>query len=150
MALRIEIEPIGDKIPLMGELLRQHWDEIARNKQLMIVKPDTERYLALDAAGVILALWAYDDDQLVGYSVNLFSNHLHYADLFFVQNDVLFIAKPYRNSPLGLRLIRETEKAAKARGAQMMLWHAKENTPLALILPRLGCGVQDIVFSKEL
>jgi hypothetical protein len=32
----------------------------------------------------------------------------------------------------------------------MIVWHAKQGTALEAILPRIGYGVQDILFSKEL
>jgi GNAT superfamily N-acetyltransferase len=148
--MRIVETTIADKIEQITDLLRAHWDEVARNKQLLVLKPDVARYQALEDAGMLLGLFAYVEDQIVGYSVNLIVPHLHYADVICAHNDVLFVAKEYRNSPLGLRLIRETERACKARGVHLMLWHAKEGTPLSEILPKRGCKVQDIIFSKEL
>ena len=34
-----------------GHLLREHWDEVARNKGVMVLKPDEARYLHLEATG---------------------------------------------------------------------------------------------------
>lgn len=148
--MRIIETTIADKIEHVPGLLEAHWHESARNKHLMVLKPDVARYQALEAAGSLLSLVAYVDDQIVGYSVNIVTPHLHYADLLCAHNDVLFIAKEYRKSPLGLKLIRETERAARERGANLMLWHAKQATNLSAILPRLGCKVQEIIYSKEL
>lgn len=148
--MRILETTIADKIEHVPGLLEAHWHESARNKHLMVLKPDVARYQALETAGALLSLVAYVDDQVVGYSVNVVSPHLHYADLLCAHNDLLFVAEKYRKSPLGLKLIRDTERAAKARGVHLMLWHAKEDTTLANILPKMGCKVQDIIFSKEL
>ena len=49
-----------------------------------------------------------------------------------------------------MRLIKETERMAKERGVQLMLWHAKPNTALEKMMPRLGYGVQDIIFSIQI
>jgi GNAT superfamily N-acetyltransferase len=125
-------------------------EESTRLKHLMVLKPDVLRYQALEASGSLLALVAYVDEEIVGYSLTVVSPLLHYADLIAAHNDVLFLAKAYRKSPLGPKLIRETERAAKARGASLMLWHANEDTPLTKILPHLGCKMQEIMFSKEL
>lgn len=130
-------------------LFTAHWDEIALNKRLMQLQPDVERYRALDAQGGLLALGAYVDGQLVGYSVNFLMNHLHYAGLKVCSNDLLFVAKEHRHGRLGLQLIKRTEAEAKTRGAQMVLWHAKPGTALNELMPRLGYGVQDIIYSKE-
>ena len=148
--MRIIETTIADKIAHCATLLDAHWNESARNKHLMVLKPDLARYQALEASGALLGLVAYMDDEIVGYSVNIVTPHLHYADLVCCMNDVLFIAKEHRQSPLGLKLIRDTERAAKARGVHLMLWHAKEDTALSQILPKLGCKVQEITFSKEL
>jgi GNAT superfamily N-acetyltransferase len=148
--MRIVETTIADKIEHVPTLLDAHWHESARNKHLMVLKPDVARYQALEAGGALLSLVVYVQDEIVGYSVNILSPHLHYADLLCAHNDVLFVAKDYRDSPLGLKLIRETERAAKARGTHLMLWHAKEATPLAKILPRMGCKVQEIIYTKEL
>lgn len=133
-----------------GQLFEAHWDEIALNKHLMVFKPDTERYHAMEQAGVLFALAAHIDGELIGYSVSFVTRHLHYADLLFAQNDVLFLDKRYRASGAGLALIRATEEEAKARGARMIIWHAKQGTALEAVLPRIGYGVQDVMFSKEI
>lgn len=133
-----------------GELFAAHWDEIALNKQVMALKPDGERYLAMEANGGLLILAAYQGDELVGYSVNFIMRHLHYADLNLASNDLLFVTKEHRKSRIGLQLIKATEQAAKEQGARLMLWHAKPNTALVELMPRMGYGVQDIIFSKEL
>lgn len=142
---------VAEFMQLGPELLQQHYDEIALNKSLMALKPNVARYNALESSGGLFALGAYVDGELIGYSANIIdASHLHYADLAYAQNDVLFLRKEYRKSRIGLELIRATEKAAKDRGCHMMLWHAKENTALNTLLPRLGYGVQDIMHSKGL
>lgn len=131
-------------------LLTEHWEEVALNKGIMVLKPDEGRYLHLEATGNFFALAAFDGDDLVGYSGNFIGPHMHYADLTYCNNDVLFVAKQHRKSPLGLRLIRETEREAQRRGARMVLWHGKADTPLVNILPKMGYATQDIIYSREL
>lgn len=141
---------VGEMLAQAEQLFADHWDEIALNKQVMVLKPDTARYEAMDKAGCLLILAAFDQaGALVGYSVNFVLRHLHYADLCTASNDLLFVAKEHRQGRLGLQLIRATEARAKDMGARLVLWHAKPNTPLAEIMPRMGYGVQDIIFSRE-
>lgn len=136
--------------PAVVDLFHSHWDEIALNKDLMKLKPLLDKYYQLEANGMLLIIGAYVDGELVGYSVNFLSQHLHYADLWTCMNDIVFVDKAARKSGVGAALIRHTEELAKERGAQMMLWHVKENTSMAALLPNLGYGVQDIVLSKGL
>lgn len=149
--IRLIEAPLGDRIDRMQELLVAHWDEVAKNKQVMVLKPDRDRYAYLDEHDGLVCLWALDPDgEVVGYSVSFIGPHIHYADLRVCNNDVLFLREDLRPSTVGLRLIRETEKTARARGAKLMLWHAKQGTSLDKIMPRMGYGVQDIIYSKEI
>lgn len=146
----VEHDTITDKIALTEALQRAHWEESARNKHLMVLAPALELYARIEQSGTLFAVIAYDGDEIVGYSVNILTTNLHYSALTMANNDLIFVAKAYRTGRTGIRLIDETERVAAKRGARLMLWHAKENTPLAKVLPRMGCAVQDILFSKEL
>lgn len=137
---------IADAWPLLAD----HREELATNKELMILKPDMPVYIHLEDNGALLSLGAFDGDRIVGYSVNIMSRNLHYADLMMCQNDVLYLDPAYRTGPNGLRLIRETERLARERGCHLMLWHAKPGTNLLAMLPKLGYGTQDVVFSRGL
>lgn len=132
------------------ELFKEHYDEIALNKQVMVLEPFVEKYLALEAQNEIFVLALHSGDEVIGYSVNFLFNHVHYAKLRVCSNDLLFVSKEHRNGRAGYMLIKETEKFAKQRDAQLMFWHAKPNTALEKLMPRLGYGYQDIIFSKEI
>lgn len=130
-------------------LLAEHRDELATDKSLMVLNPDADTYAALDQAGNLMTIGAFRDNNLIGYSVSLVSPNLHYSDLMQCQNDVLFITKEQRKGLTGLRLIAETERRAKARGAQIMLWHAKPETNLDKLLQKRA-AVQDIIYKVNL
>jgi predicted GNAT superfamily acetyltransferase len=131
-------------------LFAEHYDEIARNKQIMVLAPDWDRYESLERGGYLVIIAAWDETKLIGYSVNLISHHLHYKNLFYGHNDLLFVVPEYRKSRVGLTLIKETERILKERGVRLMLWHAKPSTTLDALLPRMHYQVQDIIYSKEL
>ena len=140
-----------DEFKVLAEpLFEEHYEEIARNKQVMKLKPNWPLYDTMNATGWLFIYLAMQGDVCIGYSMNLVTNHLHYADLKYTQNDVLFIKKEFRGGRIGLRLMKVTEDYAKSLGCKVMLWHAKERTTLAALLPRLKYGVQDIIFTKEL
>jgi len=146
----IKLATVDEMLAKASVLFEEHYEEIARNKEVMKLKPDEKAYRNLEEANQIFILSAWQDDVLIGYSVNFVLNHPHYADLLLAQNDLLYIKKEMRGSRAGLRLIKETETHATSLGCKLMLWHAKENTALNAILPRLKYGVQDIIYSKEL
>jgi GNAT superfamily N-acetyltransferase len=136
-------------------LLEEHYAELATVPDIMLLKPDVERYQTLEAAGNLFAIGMFDThvdgaETLVGYSVNIVCTNLHYGDLLMCQNDLLFVRKSHRRGMTGMRLITATERAAKDRGVKMMLWHAKPGTTLDRMLPRLGYGIQDVIYSQVL
>ncbi len=131
-------------------LLVDHREELTTNKALMVLAPDMPRYVACEQAGAFFMLVARENGAMVGYSANFIAQHLHYSALRYANNDVLFLAKDHRKGSLGLRLIRETEREAKARGAQLLVWHAKPGTSLDVVLPKKGYRVQDVMYSRIL
>lgn len=146
--ITIRESTVNELLANAGKLFAAHWDEVALNKSVMTLKPDEFKYRQIEANGGLLMLAAFDDGKLIGYSVNFITNHLHYADLRVCSNDLLFLVSEHRAGRAGLSLIRRTEELAAERGAQMMLWHAKPNTALNAIMPKLGYEVQDIIYSK--
>ncbi len=146
-----ELRPItvADMQAQAAALLRAHWEEVAKRRDLMVLAPDWPRYEQMEANGALVAVGAYANGELVGYSLTLVGPHLHYVGLTVAQNDVLFVAKEHRHGRIGLDLIRKTEELAKDRGARLVSWHAKEGTALAALLPRLGYGVHEIIFARE-
>lgn len=146
------IKPIHavDYIDAAHALLEQHRQELATRPELMTLNPLRELYAHFKHTSSELSLGAFDlDGHLVGYSVNVLTPNAHYAHIHMCQNDLLYVHPDWRGS-LGLRLIFATEKAAKEAGAQMVLWHAKRDTTFNDLLPRLGYGVQDVIWSKVL
>ena len=137
-------------VVLADPLFEEHYEEIARNKQVMKLKPNYQLYEALNSTGWLFIYVAMRDDVCIGYSMNIMMHHLHYADLRIAQNDILFVKKEFRGGRLGLRLLKVTEDHARSEGCKLMLWHAKENTALAELLPKLKYGVQEIMYSKEI
>ena len=147
---RIELSTLDNLKVVVGSLFEEHYEEIALNKKVMVLKPNWDVYYKAEELGTMFMFLAMKGDECLGYSLNFVINHLHYADLDYCQNDILFVQKEHRNSRLGLKLMKATENHAKSLGCKLMLWHCKEKTPLNEILPRLNYGVQDIVYSKEL
>ena len=124
----IKLATVDEMLAEATILFEEHYTEIARNKEVMKLKPDEMTYRKMEDAHQIFILSARQDDVLIGYSVNFVTNHLHYADLRIAQNDLLFISKEHRGGRIGLRLIRETENNSTSLGCKIMLWHCKENT----------------------
>ena len=145
------IRPIlaTDYLDQMWPLLAAHREELTVYPEIMQLDPDVETYIKLEDAGRLMSLGVFDHDELIGYSVNIVARNLHYGVLV-CQNDVLYLTPEHRRGPLGLRLIRDTERHASGMGARVMIWHAKHGTALDGLLPRIGYQVQEIMYSRAL
>lgn len=148
--IRIEQGTVADRPQGLAALLEAHVAELATYPDLMRLSPDWDRYQALDEAGVLVLLWAWRGDELVGYACTIVTPHLHYSDLVVASNDVLYVLPEHRASRVGLALMRETMTRARDLGAQLMLWHAKQQTALDVLLQRRGLRVQDVIYSEVL
>ena len=137
-------------LPELWDLFVEHREELTTNKALMCLAPDVERYRRLQEMGLLHSLIATRGEEIVGYSINVIDTSLHYKDVTFFTNDVLFLSEGNREGFAGIKLIRATESLARREGADMVMWHAKSGTNLAKILHRWGYAVQDIIYSKEL
>ncbi len=142
---------MSDKWHQLSELISENWQELVSLKHIMQLNPQIDRYKALEDAGLLLVLFAYDSaNNIIGYSANIISNHIHFSGLVTCSNDVLFLTKAHRKGRAGMQLILETEKKAAERGAKLMLWHAKPETDLANLLPRVGYSAEEVLLRKEL
>ena len=140
-----------------------HWREIAVNPEVMKLNPDWKRYYELEERNQLACLAARRFGLLIGYSVNVVTTHLHYADLRYMANDVLFLAEEERHGGVGAMLIDSTIELARTLECDLITFHAKPGTTLCRMLglemapsneqeaPHpSGFVVQDIVFSKVL
>lgn len=150
MKIRIVEGSVMDHVEQLMPLLADHAAELATRKDLMVLAPDWARYAAMDHNGLLLTLFVWADDVLIGYSCSFISQHLHYSGLRYAHNDVVYLTPEWRNNLVGVELLKETERCAKERGAALMSWHAKPNTALDKLLPQMGYDVQDIIYMREL
>lgn len=133
----------------MKELMAAHWEEIASHQDIRTLKPNVDVFTKMEEQGRLFTLFVMDGEEIAGYSVNILAEHLH-SDTLYAQNDAVYVSPAYRRSGAGIRLMKATERAAKEHGAQLLFWHAKQGSRLESVLGRMGYGVLDVIFSKEL
>lgn len=141
---------ITEHIDALWPLLQAHRLELATNLDLMPLAPQLDVYRTLEDGDKLLSLVLEHEGSIVGYSVNIVSNNLHYGPLKVCQNDVIFVSSSWRSEGGGRQLLEATEVEARRLGCAMLLMHAKPDTHLDVILPRYGYRVQDVIHSKVL
>lgn len=149
--LSTRVVHITEYVHKLWPLLEAHRRELATHPDLMALDPQLDRYINLEKTGHLLSvLLEHQTAGIVGYSVNIVTNNLHYAGLKVCQNDVLYVSPSYRAEGGGRQLIRAVETNARNQGCKMLLLHAKPGTALDALLPKYGYAVQDVIHAKVL
>lgn len=150
MATQILPITIAEIHSLGGFLLEEHYQELTQHKEVVRLDPDWVKYYALEKAGVLMSLGAWEEGELIGYSVFFVHTHLHYKGLKTATNDVLFLRADKRLGMAGVRLIRESEKQLSKDGSVKIIWHVKYNTTLGPLLERFGYTPEEYTMGKIL
>lgn len=128
-------------------LLEAHWEELANNKDKIFLKPDVEKYINLQKAGIINNICVWDDKKIIGYSVVLSTPNLHYSDDVFAYVDVIYVDKNYRNSKIGIELISRTEDLIRRKGCSVLTYHTKPAHPtIEKVLERKGYSLMENIY----
>ena len=141
-----------DQMRLDGlALMEDHWREIATNKDLPL-EPDWDAYYHLEKMGKLLSLGAWAGSELVGYFVGIYvPKGLHYQAWSYVQNDIFYVAPPYRGKMVAGRLIRTARLLSTAKGMTCIIWHCKPGTEMDVMLSRSDrYSLKEHVYYQEL
>jgi len=142
--------PLNPTLLGLQDLFEQHYEEVYEGRNPFPPNPDLDMYERMESVGMAFGLFAFYEEIIVGYSVNFLAPNMHSKGFVTCNNDVLFVDPLFRDTPLGIRLIKETEKYAKSQGAALMVWNTPLNTSLVKILPRLGYNPIEAVMCKEI
>lgn len=110
-------------------LLRDHWREIAHDRDVIELAPDWDEYLKAEREGRFVAFSLRDDDALIGYNCFYVLRSMHYRNAIFATNDVIYL-RPDRRGADGVLLILEAEKALRAMGTAKIFYHVKTDAVL--------------------
>lgn len=125
-------------------------DAHGRETEAAEVAVDWARYDMLEDAGVLLLLGVFEANRLLGYSVCVIGAPMNHSTTMVAQCEAIYVDKASRHLGLGLHLMRETERDARAAGCTTILWNAKVGSSLASVLEGLGYSADAITYRKEL
>lgn len=148
--IEIKVEPLFPNLSTLTDLFKLHWDEIYGNDNPQSCDIDLDQYKLIQDAGISIGLFAYYEDVIVGYSINMIIPNMHSKGNKTCVNDALYVDPAFRTTPLGLRLMNRTEEEASSRGASRMVWYAPVGTSMNKILTKKKYKHEEEVFSKIL
>lgn len=118
--------------------MREHWEQLALNRDRVALDPIWKAYERMEAEGRLFIMAARKNGALAGYFVGFLGPHLHYAQLFQLHCDVFYVYPEYRRGTLGVRLFRTVEIEARRRGVRQILCATKLHDDSSALLRRLG------------
>ena len=132
--IQITNSEINEMRELAEVMFENHYQEVALDKKVMKLDINWKRYYALEEQDAVCCLAAWLGNEMVGYSVNVIYQHMHYQDVKVIHNDVLFVAREHRGGGLGVKLIEATEIAGRYLECDVLLFHSKPGPDLEQIL----------------
>jgi GNAT superfamily N-acetyltransferase len=141
--------------PNLGDLIRQHWDELGVHKDEMPLDPDWQAFVRMEDAGRFRVWTARDEATLVGYIGTFIQPHLHYRSTLTATEDLFMLAPPYRNRGNGSRFFTSWISALSELGVRRIICHDKlhfeaERGGLEGFFKRLGFEETDRIWSRIL
>lgn len=132
--------------PNIHELLAEYAAESAING-LPSPSAKVEMYKHMESVGTLHIIGAFLDDVLIGYITILKPVLPHYSVAVAVAES-FFVAKAYRKTGAGLKLLHEAENYAKEKSSPGLLVSAPFGGNLAEVLPHVGYTETNRVFFK--
>lgn len=129
------------------ELWKEHYEEIAVQKDKMKLSPDVETYKIIESKGQLLIVTMRDEGKMIGYSLIIVRSHLHYSQVLCAFEDAYFMSATYRKGRAGIGLIKETLNIVKKMGVQKAFFFTKEFKDLGKIFEYLGGKKSDIIYA---
>lgn len=153
MTYRFEVitdERLDDFIQAIRPLIKQHYQELTLDKDVIKLMPDWDRYRELQRLRRLATLACWLNEELVGYGIFFLESHIHYKENLFARNDILFLRPDHRQGRLGITLIKECEQMLKSLNVSKVFWHVKQQRDFRVLLHRMGYKDEDIIVGKAL
>lgn len=110
---------------------------------------DVDTYLQMEDVGFLHPLGAYHGEDLIGFMLLLVSVLPHYG-VPVATSESYFVARQYRSTGAGLRLLREAEKLAASLGAVGILVGAPIGGKLNAVLSKTEYKPTNTVYFRSL
>ncbi len=126
-----------------------HWAELALDQDAVKLGIDNERYLQMQAAGMLHILTMRSAGELVGYYIAFVLPHTHYKDAGLMAfTDIYFVLPEFRKGPTGMALFIEAERTLKERGVKKAYLSCKVHMDHSKLFEALGWTFTDKSFTK--
>jgi len=146
----LRVVSVDEAQEILTDVIREDYERSLSSKLGLALSPNWNAYRILEQYGILYSVVAEHDGKPIGYACITFSRSNHY-DAMCATVDSLWVLKEFRSkSRVGLMLIKEIEREAKARKADLINFHFQEYGNLDCILDKFGYSPTDVVMSKRI
>lgn len=128
--VEFQVERWATYAPDAAPLWPLHWQEVALTQAAVPLDMDTERYAALDEAGILHIVTGRDAGRLVAYWTGLVMPHLHYKSTVHCYCDLFYVHPLWRRGTTALRLFGTAHRTLKDRGVIKLMSGTKLHSGL--------------------
>lgn len=129
------------------ELFRVHNQEVVEQIEEIPLDVNYKAYFKLEAMGRLETHTVRDNGRLIGYSLWMLHNHIHYKTSLTANSTLIYIMPSYRKGLLGYKLIKWSIDKIKERGVQRIMIGIKPDHDFSKILERLGASFFEKIYT---
>jgi hypothetical protein len=144
----IQTEPYEDFIKDAKHLYPAHWDELALNKDKVLLDVNYKAYSILNEIEPLLVVTIRDNGRLVGYYMGFVAFNLHYKTCLELIMDIFWTHPDIRGGFDFVKMFREVELEAKRRGVHRIHHSSKLHKDCSVLFKRLGMTPVETLYSK--
>lgn len=147
--LTYQRETVGEVIEDIQALIVPHFDEVARYQDKISLDPIYANYYDLEEKGFLCIITARDKfNKLVGYTIYMMHEHMHYTDHVVANNDLSYLDPKYRHKGLASKMYAKAEETLKKLGCHQILIGMKTDATFKKTMEDEGFEPYELLYSK--
>jgi Acetyltransferase (GNAT) family len=148
MALTAAPESFTACIPELKEIIGQHYEKLALNKDKVPLAPQWEIYIEREQMGEVSFTVLRDRGKMVGYAIFFISPGLHYKTCLTAIMDIWNVLPEYEGPKALLTLWNAVEKELKRRGVNRAFVGEKLHKPCGKLYKWMGYEPVEQTYTK--
>jgi len=146
----LRVISVDEAQEILTDVIREDFENSFSKQLGLVLSPNWDAYRAIEKYGFLHSVVAEHDGKPVGYAIVIFCKSNHY-DAMCATVDALWVLEKFRSkSRVGTMLIKEIEREAKLRNADLINFHFQKYGNLDIILSRCGYLFTDVIMSKRI
>ena len=144
------VESLTENLESLKPMFPLHWQELALNKDQVLLDPQYDIYLAREARGEVMFIAGREAGEIMAYFVGFVAPGLHYKTCLTLTMDIFWVKPEYRGKSAGIRLFKTVEVEARRRGVQRMFMGSKLHKDAGWLFEKLDYKPVETYYSKFL